>query len=158
MIRMHPPLSNAIIPWYQVYYFCTSYMRGPRARALSTHLPVITTSAPSSSARAMGAALFQQQSYSEFWHPTKSVPLSLIPDSHQLNTFNQTRFNKIKMSNGRLKDFILRRVHVSSNVCLHFVEFGVYIMSGSNLYQENNFKPCLTKQLLNMFKLGVNAV
>ena len=31
-------------------------------------------------------------------------------------------------------------------------------MLGSNLYQENNFKPCLTKQLLNMFKLGVNAV
>ena len=26
-------------------------------------------------------------------------------------------------------------------------------MSGSNLYQENNFKPCLTKQLLNVFKL-----
>ena len=33
-------------------------------------------------------------------------------------------------------------------------------MSGSNLYQENNFKPCLTKQLLNVFKLwcecGIN--
>ena len=27
-------------------------------------------------------------------------------------------------------------------------------MSGSNLYEENNyFKPCLTKQLLNVFKL-----
>ena len=36
---------------------------------------------------------------------------------------------------------------------LHCVEFGVYIISGSNLYQENNFKPCLTKQLLNAFKL-----
>ena len=57
------------------------------------------------------------------------------------------------MSNGRLKDLNLRRVRVSSNVCLHCVEFGVYIMSGSNLYQENSFKPCLTKQLLNVFKL-----
>ena len=26
-------------------------------------------------------------------------------------------------------------------------------MSGSNLYQENNFQPCLTKQLSNVFKL-----
>ena len=24
---------------------------------------------------------------------------------------------------------------------------------GSNLYEENNFKPCLTKQLLNLLKL-----
>ena len=26
-------------------------------------------------------------------------------------------------------------------------------MSGSNLYEENNFKPCLTKQFLKVFKL-----
>ena len=57
------------------------------------------------------------------------------------------------MHNGRLKDCILSRVHVSSNVCLHCVEFGVYIMSGSTLCEENNFKPCLTKQLLKVFKL-----
>ena len=26
-------------------------------------------------------------------------------------------------------------------------------MSSSNLYEENNFKPCFTKRLLNVFKL-----
>ena len=32
-------------------------------------------------------------------------------------------------------------------------------MSGSNLYEENNFKPCLTKQLLNvLISFGVNEV
>ena len=43
-------------------YF-TSYIRGPSASALSTHLPVTTTSAPSSRARAMGTALFQRQKF-----------------------------------------------------------------------------------------------
>ena len=36
-------------------------MRGARARALSTHLPVTTTSAPSSRARAIGAALLEKK-------------------------------------------------------------------------------------------------
>ena len=30
--------------------------------------------------------------------------------------------------------------------------------SGSSFYKENNFKPCLTKQLLNMFKLWCERV
>ena len=32
-------------------------------------------------------------------------------------------------------------------------EFEVKKTSASSFYKENNFKPCLTKQLLNMFKL-----
>ena len=36
---------------------------------------------------------------------------------------------------------------------LRCVEFGVYIKSGSTLYEENIFKPCLTKQFLKVFKL-----
>ena len=32
-------------------------------------------------------------------------------------------------------------------------EFEVKKISVSSFYKENNFKPCLTKQLLNMFKL-----
>ena len=38
------------------------------------------------------------------------------------------------------------------NMFLTCAEFEVKI-SVSSFYKENNFKPCLTKQLLNMFKL-----
>ena len=43
-------------------------MRGPRARALSTHLPVTTTSAPSSRARAIGAALLEKKQQQQQQH------------------------------------------------------------------------------------------
>ena len=44
-----------------IYKGFTSYIRGPRTNALSTHLPVRTTSAPSSKALAMGRALIIKQ-------------------------------------------------------------------------------------------------
>ena len=39
------------------------------------------------------------------------------------------------------------------HVFLICAEFEVKKTSVSSFYKENNFKPCLTKQLLNMFKL-----
>ena len=39
------------------------------------------------------------------------------------------------------------------HVFLICAEFEVKKTSISSFYKENNFKPCLTKQLLNMFKL-----
>ena len=39
------------------------------------------------------------------------------------------------------------------HVFLICAKFEVKKTSVSNFYKENNFKPCLTKQLLNMFKL-----
>ena len=39
------------------------------------------------------------------------------------------------------------------HVFLICAEFEVKKTSVSSSYKENNFKPCLTKQLLNMFKL-----
>ena len=39
------------------------------------------------------------------------------------------------------------------HVSLICAEFEVKKTSVSSFYKENNFKPCLTKQLLNMFKL-----
>ena len=41
--------------------------------------------------------------------------------------------------------------HVSFSF-FFFFEFEVKKTSLSSFYKENNFKPCLTKQLLNMFK------
>ena len=39
------------------------------------------------------------------------------------------------------------------HVLLICAEFEVKKTSASSFYKENNFKPCLTKQLLNMYKL-----
>ena len=39
------------------------------------------------------------------------------------------------------------------HVFLICAEFEVKKTSASTFHKENNFKPCLTKQLLNMFKL-----
>ena len=38
-------------------------------------------------------------------------------------------------------------------LCKILAEFVVKRTPVSSFYKENNFKPCLTKQLLNMFKL-----
>ena len=44
-------------------------------------------------------------------------------------------------------------------VFLTCAEFKVKKTSVNSFYKENNFKPCLAKQLLNMFKsFGVNGV
>ena len=60
--------------------------------------------------------------------------MSFIPHSHQLNMFNQTRFRKMRTIKEKLQLRLLCR-------------------PVSGFYKENNFKPCLTKQLLNIFKL-----
>lgn len=75
---------------YDICSDFTSYIRGPSANALSTHLPVTTTSAPSSRARVIGTALFSRKKGSLKYsmcveHTLKSCTVSnlkmTIPDT-----------------------------------------------------------------------------
>ena len=43
------------------------------------------------------------------------INTKLLPDSHHLNMFSETRFKKMKISSKQLTDCILRRVQVCSN-------------------------------------------
>ena len=49
-------------------------MRGPRARALSVHRPVTTTSAPSSNALTIGRALFKNKNSILDLNGKKDIP------------------------------------------------------------------------------------
>ena len=48
---------------------------------------------------------------------------------------------------------LLSRIQMNLNMFFNFCWIWSKKTAVSSFYKENNFKPCLTKQLLNMFKL-----
>ena len=59
----------------------------------------------------------------------------------------------MKTTKEKLQLGLLWRIQMNLNMFLLCAEFEVKKTSASSFYKENNFKACLTKQLLNMFKL-----
>ena len=64
-----------------------------------------------------------------------------------IHTSKTCLVNRMKISNRKLKNCILHRVQVSTNLCFHCAKFEVNKDQFKQLCEENNFKPCLTKQL-----------
>ena len=62
----------------------------------------------------------------------------------------------MKINNRKQKDLIWHRVPVRANLCFHCAEIDVdkHQLATSIFVEENNFKPFLIKQTLNVFKLS----
>ena len=58
----------------------------------------------------------------------------------------------MKIGNRRLNHWLWHGIQVNFNLCFHLCSICSRQKSKSSFYEGNNFKLCLTKQLLNMFK------
>ena len=59
----------------------------------------------------------------------------------------------MQVTQRKLKDWLLHRIQVCFNLRFHLCHNCSKRKSVNSNYKENNFKPCLTIQLLNTFKL-----
>ena len=59
----------------------------------------------------------------------------------------------MKISNRELKRTRLHRIQMNFNILYDCTKFAINKSTVGSFFKEYKFKPCLTKQLLNMFKL-----
>ena len=63
------------------------------------------------------------------------------------------RFHQMKISNRKLERRLPHRIQIKLNTLCNCTKFAINKSTVSYFYEENKFKLCLTKQLLNMFNL-----
>ena len=57
----------------------------------------------------------------------------------------------MKNNNRKLKHRLLHRIQINFSMLHNCAKFGIKESGVSSFYKENKFKPCLNKQLLNLF-------
>ena len=77
----------------------------------------------------------------------------LVPHLHQLTCFIKPGFKKLENVNWKLEYIHTYKIQTNFNILYNLHMIWNSHKSVSSFYEENNFKLCWTRQLLNVFKL-----